>query len=65
MKGMIMKRAKLLAGIPVAFALAAFLAAADQALYDENADAHKQIAAAVAEARKGRKNVVLVFGANW
>ena len=33
--------------------------------YDEKADAHQQIAAAIAEASKAHKNVVLVFGANW
>ncbi len=60
-----MKRSKVLVGTLVALALTVFLTAANQSLYDENADAHKQIAAAVAEAGKSRKNVVLIFGANW
>ena len=33
--------------------------------YDEKADAHQQIAAAIAEASKTHKNIILVFGANW
>ena len=33
--------------------------------FDEKANAHQQITAAIAEASKSRKNVVLVFGANW
>ena len=37
----------------------------DQLPYDEKADAHQQIAAAIAEASKAQKNVILVFGANW
>lgn len=39
--------------------------AADNAIYDDKADAHQQIAAAVAEASKSGKNIVLDFGANW
>ena len=45
--------------------LAAALFAADQPPYDETADAHQQIASAIAEASKAQKNVILVFGANW
>jgi thiol:disulfide interchange protein len=40
-------------------------AAAGQALYDEHADAHRQLAAAIAQASKTHKNIVLDFGANW
>ena len=50
--------------VPVIF-LAATLFAVDQAPYDETADAHQQVASAIAEASKAQKNVVLVFGANW
>jgi len=39
--------------------------AAEAPLYDANADAKKQISAAIAEASKSGKNVVLDFGANW
>ena len=34
-------------------------------IYDESADAHQQIAAAMAQASRSGKNVVLDFGANW
>ena len=47
------------------FLLAGVTLAADQPPYDEKADAHQQIAAAIAEASKAQKNIVLVFGANW
>jgi len=49
----------------VLFLLVGVIIAADQPPYDEKADAHQQIAAAIAEASKTRKNVILVFGANW
>lgn len=39
--------------------------AAIQDIFDEKADAHRQIAAAISEASKHRKNIVLDFGANW
>jgi thioredoxin 1 len=41
--------------------------AASEPVYDENADAKEQIAAAIREASRRRpaRNVVLVFGANW
>jgi protein disulfide-isomerase len=39
--------------------------AAEQPPYDEKADAHQQITAAIAEASKAHRNVILVFGANW
>ena len=35
------------------------------AIYDENADGAKQIAAALAAAKKENKQVLLQFGANW
>ena len=37
----------------------------DKPIYDETADAHQQVAAAIAEASKAKKNIVLDFGANW
>ena len=39
-------------------------AASDQ-IYDEKAEARQQVSAAIAQASKSGKNVVLVFGANW
>jgi len=47
------------------FLLAGVTVAADQPPYDETSDAHQQIAAAITEASKAHKNVILVFGANW
>jgi len=47
------------------FLLAGVIIAAEQQPYDEQADAHQQIAAAITEASKAQKNIVLVFGANW
>jgi len=38
---------------------------AEQPPYDEKADAHQQIAAAIAQASQAHKNVILIFGANW
>ncbi len=34
-------------------------------VYDEKADAHHDIAAATANAEESKRNVVLIFGANW
>ncbi|MGO8788337.1 MAG: thioredoxin family protein [Terriglobia bacterium] len=34
-------------------------------VYDEGADAHHDIATAIANAGGSRKNIVLIFGANW
>jgi thioredoxin 1 len=53
----------LLFSIPIAALLAA--QAVSQSIFDEKADAHQQIAAAIGEASKTGKNVVLDFGANW
>ena len=39
--------------------------APSEAIYDEHADAVEQIRAAVAEASKSRKNIILDFGGNW
>ena len=39
--------------------------AASETIYDEKADAHKLISAAITEAARSRKNIVLDFGANW
>jgi protein disulfide-isomerase len=50
--------------LPLAL-LAGVTIAAEQPPYDEKADAHRQITAAIAEASKAHRNVILVFGANW
>jgi thioredoxin len=39
--------------------------AASRPIYNEHADARRQIDAAILEASKTGKNVVLIFGANW
>jgi len=51
----------------VSILLAATLAAqaASQAIFDEKADAHQQVAGAIREASKAGKNIILDFGANW
>ena len=60
-----MIRAKHLLKLVPLTLLACAVFAADQPPYDEAADAHQQVASAIAAASKARKNVVLVFGANW
>jgi thioredoxin 1 len=51
----------------VILVLAGMARAASEPVYDESADAKKQIAAGIREASRRRpaRNVVLVFGANW
>jgi len=39
--------------------------AASQPIYNEHANARQDIAAAISEASKTGRNVVLIFGANW
>jgi len=48
-----------------AVALATAVSAAPDAIYDERADAHRQVSAAILEASKSGRNIVLDFGANW
>ena len=45
--------------------LAGLAQAASEAIYDEKADAPKQLSATVAEASRSGKRIMLVFGANW
>jgi thioredoxin len=49
-------------GIMVGSALAR---AASKLIYDEQADARRDIAAAISQASKTGRNIVLIFGANW
>ncbi|TAM81142.1 MAG: thioredoxin family protein [Acidobacteria bacterium] len=44
---------------------AALAASASQPIYNEQADARRDVAAAIAQASKTGRNVVLIFGANW
>jgi hypothetical protein len=44
---------------------AALVKAASQPIYDEQADAPRDIAAAISRASKTSRNIVLIFGANW
>jgi hypothetical protein len=60
-----MLRARYLLGLPALLILAGLGAAAEEPLYDEKADAHQQVAAALTEAAKTGKNLVLIYGANW
>ena len=53
----------LLFSIPIAAVVAT--QARSQSIFDERADAHQRIAAAISEASKTGKNVILDFGANW
>jgi thioredoxin-related protein len=36
-----------------------------ESVYDEKADAHRDVAAAITNAEGSKRNVVLIFGANW
>ena len=39
--------------------------AASQPIYNEHADARRDISAAISQASKTGRNIVLIFGANW
>lgn len=60
-----MLRARYLAGMFAVLIFAGLAVAAEEPLYDEKADAHQQVAAALALAAKTGKNLVLIYGANW
>jgi hypothetical protein len=60
-----MFRARFLLGLFAVLIFAGLAVAAEGPLYDEKADAHQQVAAALTEAAKTGKNLVLVYGANW
>jgi thioredoxin 1 len=51
--------------VPMLLLLCSIAMKGSDALYDEKADAHRDISAAISNAQKSGKNVVLVFGANW
>src|SRR5271169_1883814 len=52
-------------GLAILLATTALVAAENEPIFDEKADAHQQIAAALKEAAKDGKNIILDFGANW
>ncbi len=58
-----MRRLKFL--LPALVLAAGMARAASDVIFDERADAHKLIAAAIAMASKNHKNIILDFGANW
>jgi thioredoxin 1 len=63
----LLKRIRQVFGLLIVLAVSPYLDAAES-VYDEHADARKDIAAAIAEASRAGKparNIVLVFGANW
>jgi protein disulfide-isomerase len=60
-----LKRNILLLAVCGILASAALARAASQPIYDEQADAHRDIAAAISQASKTGSNIVLIFGANW
>lgn len=60
-----MLRGGYLLGMFAVLILAGLAVGGEEPLYDEKADAHQQVAAALTEAAKTGKNVVLVYGANW
>ena len=51
--------------LAAALVLTGLARAASEAIYDEKADAPKQVSAAIAKALRSGKHIVLVFGANW
>jgi thioredoxin 1 len=65
MKGVAMRHARYFLVIIALLACAGLGKVAEGPPYDEKADASKQVAAALAEASKTGKSIVLIFGANW
>jgi thioredoxin 1 len=59
------KLGRVIAGLAGSLALSAALGAVQNPIYDERADAHQQVSAAILEASNSAKNIVLDFGANW
>jgi hypothetical protein len=60
-----LKGAILLLAVCGILAGAALAKAASRPIYNENADARRDIAAALSQASKTGRNIVLIFGANW
>ena len=60
-----MIRARYFMGLLALTFFASLMGAAQGSLYDVKADAHQQVATALAQAAKSGKSIVLVFGANW
>jgi thioredoxin 1 len=64
-QGIEIKRVILLLAVYGLVTSAARARAANQPIYDEQADARRDIAAAISQASKTGRNIVLIFGANW
>jgi thioredoxin 1 len=67
-RGGTMQRMRFLRGFFVLLLFVGMTRAAEEPIYDEKADASRQIAAAITAASQPGKpvrNIVLVFGANW
>lgn len=60
-----MNPGRILPGLAVLLVATGLAGTAREPIYDEKADAGKQVVEAIAEASRSGKNVVLVFGANW
>ncbi len=60
-----MRRRPYWLAILTALLIGTVMVGASEPLYNEHADAHHDVAAAMAHAEKAGKNVVLIFGANW
>jgi thioredoxin 1 len=64
-QGIVTSRALSLLALCGLMMSAALARAASQPIYDAQADARQDIAAAISQASKTGRNIVLVFGANW
>jgi thioredoxin 1 len=51
--------------VPVLSVVACAASQSSAPVYDEKADAHHDVAAAISSAENSKRNVVLIFGANW
>jgi thiol:disulfide interchange protein len=59
------RRLSIAIAIVTVIGLGTSIALGAEAIYDENANASQLIAAAIADASRSNKNIVLDFGANW
>ena len=64
-KRTVMNRAIVFLAVCVVTMCASWAKAATHPIYDEQADARRDVAAAISRATKTGRNVVLIFGANW
>jgi outer membrane PBP1 activator LpoA protein len=64
-KGVVMKRPQYLFLILFLLLFGCARKQPSASIYDEKADARRDIAAAMAKAQESQRNIVLIFGANW